>query len=167
MISVAPSKKRETIQNARVVIRNAEMAHVPFIRHLSKEAFAVYGTYETLLPEWFRKGLARTLIAEMDGQAVGYVMLGVRKFLEGGYLGELLAIAVAHEHRGCGVGHLLMESLFAMARYYNVRKMVLHTGENNVFAQGLFKKHGFRVVKTKPQFYEGGQTAVMMEKILD
>ena len=136
-----------------------------FIAALSGEVFARYGPYEELLPQWLLSGFARTLVAQLDDRPIGYVMLGMNeKWGNSVRIAELLAIAVTPRHCHCGVGERLMQELIRMAETLKVEILILHTDVHNLHAQMLFKKHGFAPVGIKGNFYQEGQSALMMEK---
>ena len=127
--------------------------------------FARYGPYEELLPQWLLSGFARTLVAELDDRPIGFVMLGINeKGCNSVKIAELLAIAVDPRYCHCGVGERLMREFIRMAETLKVGILILHTGVRNLHAQKLFKKHGFSPVGIKDNFYQGGQSALMMEK---
>ena len=136
-----------------------------FIRALSALVFSRYGPYETILPQWFLSGMARTLVAVMNDAPIGYAMLSADRWQHHTFsIAELLAIAVHPQNCRCGVGTRLMEKVLQIAETSGIDILILHTGVHNRHAQALFKKHGFWSVGVKDGFYQGGQRAVMMQK---
>ena len=126
-----------------ITVRPAQKTDVDFIRALSG-IFDPYGSYEEILPQWFLSGIALTLLALVNAEPAGYIMLGMN---EGQHeplsVAELLAIAVTPAHCHCGVGDRLMRAVIRMAEDAGVNIMILHTGVHNLHAQALFEKHGF------------------------
>jgi ribosomal protein S18 acetylase RimI-like enzyme len=146
-------------------IRPAKQSDAAFIASLSGEVFDQYGPYEVLLPQWFRSGAAQTLVAAMNDQPVGYVMLSADRWPHHYFsIAELLAIAVDPRHCHCGVGNRLMGNILRMAEDSDVDILILHTGLHNRHAQTLFEKHGFTPMGVKARFYQKGQSALMMQK---
>ncbi|MEO8334379.1 MAG: GNAT family N-acetyltransferase [bacterium] len=87
------------------------------------------------------------LVAEAAGKVVGYTYAS----LEGydymtlrGPAGVLNDILVDPEHRGQGVGHLLLDATLAALAADGAPRVVLSTAEQNAPAQRLFTRAGFR-----------------------
>ena len=87
------------------------------------------------------------LVAERDGEVVGYAYAG----LEGpdymslrGPAGALYDIVVDPAHRGHGVGRLLLDAAITALAERGAPRVLLSTAERNDAAQGLFERAGFR-----------------------
>jgi ribosomal protein S18 acetylase RimI-like enzyme len=86
-------------------------------------------------------------VAETGGAVVGYVYAGIEpsswKELrdESGYVHDLV---VDEAHRGQGVATALMEAALAWLQRHGIPRVVLGTAEQNVAAQRLFERLGFR-----------------------
>ena len=87
------------------------------------------------------------LVAERDGEAVGYTYAGV----EGtdymslrGPAGVLYDIVVDPDHREQGVGRALLDATLAALQAKGAPRVVLSTAERNETAQRLFARAGFR-----------------------
>jgi ribosomal protein S18 acetylase RimI-like enzyme len=87
------------------------------------------------------------LVAEQDGEVVGYTYAG----LEGldymalrGPAGALYDIVVEPANRGHGIGTLLLEATIDALRERGAPRVVLSTADRNEPAQRLFAKAGFR-----------------------
>jgi ribosomal protein S18 acetylase RimI-like enzyme len=87
------------------------------------------------------------LVAERDGNAIGYAYAG----LEGtdymslrGPAGALYDIVVDVDYRGKGIGRMLLDAALDELRSRGAPRVVLSTAEQNVPAQRLFTRAGFR-----------------------
>ena len=87
------------------------------------------------------------LVAERDGEVLGYTYAGV----EGwdymslrGPAGVLYDIVVDPAHRGHGVGRALLDAALAALKARGAPRVVLSTAEQNEAAQRLFARAGFR-----------------------
>jgi ribosomal protein S18 acetylase RimI-like enzyme len=87
------------------------------------------------------------LVAERDGEVVGYTYAGV----EGtdymslrGPAGVLYDIVVDPAHRKQGVGRMLLDATVEALKARGAPRVVLSTAERNASAQRLFDRAGFR-----------------------
>ena len=87
------------------------------------------------------------LVAERDGQVLGYTYAGV----EGvdymslrGPAGVLYDIVVDPAHRDQGIGRMLLDATLAALERKGAPRVVLSTAERNETAQRLFEHAGFR-----------------------
>jgi ribosomal protein S18 acetylase RimI-like enzyme len=87
------------------------------------------------------------LVAEHDGEVLGYTYAGVEGYdymsLRGA-AGVLYDIVVDPTHRGRGVGRTLLDATLAALGARGVPRVVLSTAERNEPAQRLFARAGFR-----------------------
>ena len=87
------------------------------------------------------------LVAERDGEVIGYTYAGV----EGhdymslrGPAGVLYDIVVDPAHRRQGVGRMLLDATLEVLKARGAPRVVLSTAERNEVAQRLFDRAGFR-----------------------
>jgi ribosomal protein S18 acetylase RimI-like enzyme len=87
------------------------------------------------------------LVAEQDGEVIGYTYAGV----EGtdymslrGPAGVLYDIVVDPAYRRQGVGRLLLDATVEALKARGAPRVVLSTAERNTSAQHLFDRTGFR-----------------------
>jgi ribosomal protein S18 acetylase RimI-like enzyme len=87
------------------------------------------------------------LVAERDGEVIGYTYSGVEgtdyKSLRGP-AGVLYDIVVDSAHRGHGVGRALLDATLEALKAKGAPRVVLSTAERNEPAQRLFARAGFR-----------------------
>jgi ribosomal protein S18 acetylase RimI-like enzyme len=86
-------------------------------------------------------------VADDNGGVIGYAyaaMEGYDYMALRGPAGILHDIIVDPEHRGQGVGHLLLDAMLAFFRSRGVPRVALSTAERNEAAQRLFASMGFR-----------------------
>jgi len=150
-----------------VLVRNATLDDLDFVTEIAGEVFTLYGDYRTLLPKWFRTSGVMTSVSEADGVRTGYVMIAF--FADGKALvGDLLAIAVAPQHQGRGIGRMLMQHAVTVceqvAEHTPVRALRLSVADTNSRAQSLFTSFGFKRLNGDFGQYDGGQQALHMER---
>jgi ribosomal protein S18 acetylase RimI-like enzyme len=87
------------------------------------------------------------LVAERDGELLGYTYAGVEGFdymALRGPSGALYDIVVDPVHRGRGIGRMLLDAALAALTARGAPRVVLSTAERNEPAQRLFARARFR-----------------------
>ena len=87
------------------------------------------------------------LVAERDGQVIGYTYAGIEGYdymSLRGPAGVLYDIVIDPAHRGQGVGRTLLDTTMAALEVRGAPRVVLSTAERNESAQRLFARAGFR-----------------------
>ena len=106
------------------------------------------------------------LVARPDGDdaIVGYA--GLRAGNRGGD-GDIQTVAVAPEHRGKGLGRLLVEALLSEARERLVSAVFLEVRADNDAARGLYASLGFQEIDRRTGYYQpDGVDAIVMTLVL-
>jgi ribosomal-protein-alanine N-acetyltransferase len=112
------------------------------------------------------------IVAEEDGDVVGYIMcrieVGLSNYGLGGVVkkGHVVSIAVTPDHRKGGIGKALMLTGMEGMRGYNAKQCYLEVRVTNEAAVNLYKKLGFEVTKTLRGYYADGEDAHVMTKKL-
>ena len=148
-------------------IRRCERDDIPAVIEINAETlpehYSDYFYYEILaeFPETF-------LVAELDGSLIGYVMCRVEygfshlRKLGLARKGHIVSIAVKEQHRGKGVGTLLM----GMAQEAMTRKTAtesyLEVRVSNTDAIALYQRLGYRVSGRLEAYYKDGEAALVM-----
>ena len=145
----------------RYTTRLATLADAIFLREMVYEAATPLGGRErpskddvlanprvsSFVEGWGRPG-DHGIVAECELEPVGAAWFRVFEDddPEGGFVGgetpELL-IALTPEHRGKGVGGLLLSALVAKAREEGMASLGLNVPRSNLPAVSLFRRHGF------------------------
>jgi ribosomal protein S18 acetylase RimI-like enzyme len=87
------------------------------------------------------------LVAERDGEVLGYTYAGVEGYdymALRGPAGALYDIVVDPAHRGHGIGRMLLDATLTALEARGAPRVVLSTAEQNETAQRLFARAGFR-----------------------
>lgn len=97
----------------------------------------------------------RILVAETDGQLVGYVMLQFQFVaLHGTRLANVDQLFVVTEHRGQGIGRRLMEAALEAARILGCNGLQVQATPHNWAAHPVYMAFGFELVPaTGRQFW--------------
>lgn len=112
------------------------------------------------------------VVAEEDGEMVGYVMCRIETPFPGGGLlgvakrGHVISIAVLPNCRRRGVGFALMKEAMKAMVEYDAKECVLEVRTSNTAGVGLYKKMGFMVKRTIRGYYADGEAASLMVRKL-
>ena len=136
-----------------------QLGDLKAILNLEQDVFPedTYGIAEFL--SLFLRGKDTFLVARAGKKVVGYVIGYVE--VETGYIAS---IAVDPETRGQGLGRLLMQTVMPKLYANGARTIGLHVREDNEAAIGLYESLGFSTRHTVPDYYEGGESALYMER---
>jgi ribosomal-protein-alanine N-acetyltransferase len=122
--------------------------HAPIIARLQWGSLEEVWSAEAIagllaLPQTF------AFIAIAGGGPAGFILC----WTAGGE-SEVLAFAVAAEHRRCGCGRILLAAALQKAFDEGVRRAVLEVSATNSPAQALYTRFGFRVVGRRSGYYQ-------------
>ena len=103
--------------------------------------------YASFLGIQLREPNVVILVAERNGEVIGYTYAGVESYdymVLRGPAGVLYDIVVDPNHRGHGVGQMLIEATLEALAARGSPRVVLSTAERNESALRLFARMGFR-----------------------
>ena len=105
--------------------------------------------YEPFYNERF--GPRDHLVAESDGEVVGYIRLGCPTPLAcNAHVRQIQGLVVADEARGAGVGRALLRAVREEARRHGARRLTLRVLGHNTPARTLYETEGFAVEGVLP-----------------
>ncbi|APY88667.1 N-acetyltransferase [Streptomyces alfalfae] len=91
------------------------------------------------------------LVAELDGQLVGYVKLGLpTPLFSNAHVRQIQGFLVAEEARGRGVGRRMMRATLDEARRQRARRITLRVLGHNTPARRLYESEGFVIEGVLP-----------------
>ena len=79
---------------------------------------------------------------------------------------ELNNIAIHENYRGKGYGKLLLQFLIECGKVFKSEKIFLEVKEDNLIAQKLYKKYGFKEIYIRKNYYSDNKDAIVMERNL-
>jgi [ribosomal protein S18]-alanine N-acetyltransferase len=101
---------------------------------------------------------ARSILAEIDGQIVGYVLFWL---LPGAI--DIHNIAVHVDYRRRGIARLLLGKVVAEARNQSSLRVMLEVRKSNLPAQKLYQSLGFLITGVRKGYYsDDGEDALAM-----
>jgi len=84
-----------------------------------------------------------------------------------GKFAHLLKILTVPTYRNLGYGQLLLKSDIKYLNDLKVDSILLEVSSNNLNAENFYKKQGFIFVNRIKSFYDNGDDALVMEKVLN
>jgi ribosomal-protein-alanine N-acetyltransferase len=112
------------------------------------------------------------IVAEQDGEIVGYIMnrveVGLSNLGLGGLVrkGHVVSIAVMPQSRRKGVAQGLINAAIEGLRFYKAKQLYLEVRVTNEAGISLYKKLGFEISRTINGYYSDGEDAYVMTKKL-
>jgi ribosomal-protein-alanine N-acetyltransferase len=155
-----------TAPRTDVGVRQASRGDLLAVFRIEKRSFPQawpYAAFERFLDE------PGFLVAESDGagvasntgEIVGYVVADSVPN-HGVSIGHIKDLAVAPEHRGEGIGRLLLARALTTLASEGVGRVKLEVRETNAAALSLYRDFGFEVHHAIPEYYDDGEDAYVM-----
>lgn len=161
----APAPVSESPVAATAVhVRRATAADLDGLVALEQAAF----TLDRMSARQWRRHLesltAEVFVATRARRAIGAAVVFRRR---GSDIARLYSIAVASGERGGGIGAKLLDAVERSARRHGCRRLRLEVRRDNLAAQRLYERAGYRAFGTHPSYYEDGADAQRYEKRLE
>jgi ribosomal-protein-alanine N-acetyltransferase len=108
------------------------------------------------------------IVAEEDGEVVGYIMcrieVGLSNLGLGGLIrkGHVVSIAVMPKSRNKGIATALLQRAMEGMRRYNAKQCYLEVRVTNTVGIALYKKLGFEITRVISGYYSDGEDAYLM-----
>jgi len=131
------------------VIRFMRLKDVDQVAGIEEATFARPWSRESFRQELTRNAVARYLVADEDGQILGYA--GAWVILDESHITN---IAVREDARGHGLGKRLTADLLQILSNLGASYATLEVRVSNIRAQNLYKSLGFVSVGKRKRYYE-------------
>ena len=102
------------------------------------------------------------LVAEEEGHVVGFLTTVVVALFDV----KILSIAVDKRCQSKGFASMLLQALFEVLRAKGILRLLLEVRLSNIRAQKLYLSLGFNLVNVISAYYQDGEDAYLMEKLL-
>lgn len=138
-----------------VIIRTATQKDIKDIYNIETQCFTRPWSYVSILSDLSCNELARYVVAEIDGNLVGYCSMHI--VVDEGHI---MNIAVLKDFRRRGIAEKLLKKTIELS------KAVFFTLEvrmSNFGAVRLYEKFGFEIMGRRPKYY-GDEDALIMCK---
>jgi ribosomal-protein-alanine N-acetyltransferase len=133
-------------------------ADIPAVHELERRLFPVDAwPLQMFFDELAQTATRRYLVAELDGEIVGYAGLMCIE-----PIADVQTIAVVPEQEGRGIGSALLTELIRESRRRRAEDMLLEVRADNPRAQQLYRRFGFEQIHVRPRYYRDGVNALIM-----
>jgi len=162
------------LANEEYVIRCARVDDLQKVMRINQTTLPENYPYPFFL-EILKKYPKSFIVAEKDGEVVGYMMNRIERGLPGFFSspmhrvvkGHVVSIAVLPEHRRRGIGRKLMMAGMRAMKEYGAEEIVLEVRITNEPALAMYKSLGFTVVRELRGYYHDGESAYLMSRKTD
>ena len=103
------------------------------------------------------------LVAQEDNIVVGYIICWIRFEDEG----HIISLAVDQKYYRKKIGSQMVETALEIFKRYNVNRIRLEVRKGNRKARKFYQKLGFVEKAHLVEYYEDGEDAVVMGKLLE
>ena len=131
------------------VIRRMTLNDLDAVAAIEEATFPTPWSRDSFRQELERNVAARYLVAEMDGQVVGYA--GAWIILDESHITN---IAIEESRRGLGYGRALTTALMQYLSNLGAAYATLEVRRSNLRAQNLYKSLGFVELGVRKRYYE-------------
>jgi ribosomal-protein-alanine N-acetyltransferase len=139
-----------------------EEADIDQILEIERSSFNHYDAYSLAdFERWYHYNPDLCIVAEVNGRIAGYV---ISRILPG--IGDLASLAINPAYRRRGIGTALLDAIERRVKAYGVNEINLEVRKTNLIGLTFWQNMGFSPFGTLSGFYEDGEDAIRMRKIL-
>lgn len=141
-----------------MIIRQADIEDADAIYEIEKLCFPDPWSREALYAEFAENPRAFYVVAEIEGEAVGYAGLW---WVEDE--GHIINVAVKPGFRNRRIGSQIIETMLDHTVRQGIRHHTLEVRMGNIAARALYEKYGFAVEGVRKGYYQvGHEDALIM-----
>ncbi|MGB9454523.1 MAG: ribosomal protein S18-alanine N-acetyltransferase [Bryobacteraceae bacterium] len=146
-------------------IRPFRMSDLDAVLAIERASFGADAYDRNLFAELFAK-CGRLFLVAAAGAGIRAYMVTSTSGRQSRPRAELVSVAVCAERRGQGIASSLMRSTLRRLRLRRVRQFTLAVRPSNWQAQALYAKFGFARLRKVRGYYEDGEDALVLGKLL-
>ena len=96
--------------------------------------------------------------SEEDGYVIGYIIFWIKYENQG----HIISLAVDKNYRRLKAGTRLLSKAIQVLMMFDIANIYLEVNENNCGAYKFYKQFNFKVDRIVPNYYDGGDGAIVM-----
>lgn len=141
------------------------MSDLDAVLALERASFGADAYDRNLFAELFGK-CGRLFLVAAAGAGIRAYMVTSTAVRRGTLCAELVSVAVDPARRGQGIASSLMRSTLRRLRLRRAGQLTLAVRTSNWQAQALYAKFGFARLRQMRRYYEDGEDALVLRKLL-
>src|ERR1041385_6467678 len=135
----------------KTLVRPAHRADFPLLLEIDQGCFEPGIAYDFAeLSYYIKRPGARTLVAEVEGKTAGFILIDMWVKRRSA---TIITLDIRSEYRRSGVATELLLNSEDFLRAENIRNYNLQADVSNSAALAFYRKHGFEIVRTLPEYY--------------
>lgn len=154
--------QRARIDVKKLIVRLSKPSDLSQILSIEHISFSLDAFSKRTFMIWYRQCSDFFFVAEMNEKIVGYMITCV--FQDKGYV---VSIAVDPDCRHRGIGGTLANFTFKKLVERDIKMVELEVRFTNMEGMNFWKHLGFFPIKVVPKYYNDGESALRMRKILN
>ena len=147
--------------NNKIEISKMSLEDFELIKSTLITEFDDFWNSETLENELKSKN-SYYIVAKINDDIVGFA--GIKVVLDEA---DIMNIVTKEDMRNLGIGSALFKALIDYSKNNGINKLTLEVNENNLSAIHLYEKYGFEKIAERAKYYNGTDTAVIMQLYLN
>ena len=125
------------------------LADADRVYQIENDSFFEPWTKKRLIKEFENNSFLRHFVYEKDGEVLGFYIISIIADLV-----EIFTIAVDRDHRGEGIGSMLLDHLIKYAHQVGATEIWLEASTKNIAAINLYQKYGFEIQTIRKNYYQ-------------
>lgn len=147
--------------NNKIKISKMSLEDFELIKSTLITKFDDFWNSETLENELKSKN-SYYIVAKINDDIVGFA--GIKVVLDEA---DIMNIVTKKDMRNLGIGSALFKAIIDYSKNNGINKLTLEVNENNLSAIHLYEKYGFEKIAERAKYYNGTDTAVIMQLYLN
>lgn len=144
----------DNVQISVMTIENLEL-----IKDILLTEFDDFWNYNVFKSELLNPN-SKYIKAELEGKIIGFA--GIWKAVD---IVHITNIVTAKSYRNKGLGSIMLNKLIEIAKLEtDIDSITLEVNSNNIPAQKLYEKYGFKTVGLRKKYYNNKDNAIIMTK---
>ena len=144
----------DNVQISVMTIENLEL-----IKDILLTEFDDFWNYNVFKSELLNPN-SKYIKAELEGKIIGFA--GIWKAVD---IVHITNIVTAKSYRNEGLGSIMLNKLIEIAKLEtDIDSITLEVNSNNIPAQKLYEKYGFKTVGLRKKYYNNKDNAIIMTK---
>jgi len=145
-------------------VRHAVSSDFPTLLKIDTASFPPGIAYDSAeLSYYMKRDGAETLVAEVDGEIAGFLLMEIRRRKKSA---TMITLDVRKEYQRHGHATELFAASEHILRRRGIQHYELQVDVANEGAINFYQKHGFETVHTLKKYYPNGSDAYLMVKSL-